>query len=39
MMENLDIFDFELTPDEMQTISSFERGGRVGNDPYTVNGP
>ncbi len=39
MIENLDIFDFELTPDEVATIESFERGGRVGNDPYTVNGP
>lgn len=39
MTENLDIFDFELSQDEMDTIASFERGGRVGNDPYTVNGP
>jgi diketogulonate reductase-like aldo/keto reductase len=39
MIENLDIFDFELTPDDVATVESFERGGRVGNDPYTVNGP
>ena len=39
MIENLDIFDFELTPDDMAAIESFERGGRVGNDPYAVNGP
>ena len=39
MLENLDVFDFELTPDDVTVIESFERGGRVGNDPYTVNGP
>jgi 2,5-diketo-D-gluconate reductase A len=39
MIENLDIFDFELTPDDMAAVASFERGGRVGNDPRTVNGP
>jgi 2,5-diketo-D-gluconate reductase A len=39
MIENLDIFDFELTPDELATVESFENGARVGNDPRTVNGP
>ncbi len=39
MIQNLDIFDFELAPGEFETVSAFERGGRVGNDPRTVNGP
>ncbi|MDQ1584371.1 MAG: 2,5-diketo-D-gluconate reductase [Microbacteriaceae bacterium] len=38
MEENLDIFDFELSAEEMATVSSFDGGRRVGNDPYTVNG-
>jgi len=32
LVENLDIFDFELTADEMQAISSLDRGRRF-NDP------
>ncbi len=39
MIENLDVFDFDLTEDEMAAVRAFERGARVGNDPYTVNGP
>ena len=39
MVENLDVFDFGLTPDELATVSAFERGSRVGNDPRQVNGP
>jgi 2,5-diketo-D-gluconate reductase A len=39
MIENLDVFDFALSPGEVAIVESFERGGRVGNDPYTVNGP
>lgn len=34
MRENLDVFGFKLTPEEMAVVSSFERGGRVGFDPY-----
>lgn len=33
--ENMDIFDFELTGDEMASISAMERAGRVGPDPMT----
>lgn len=33
MRENLDIFDFALTPDEMSAITGLERGGRVGFHP------
>jgi len=33
--ENLDIFDFELTPDEVQSISSLESGRLWGADPDT----
>jgi 2,5-diketo-D-gluconate reductase A len=39
MIENLDVFDFALSPEEVAIVESFERGGRIGNDPYTVNGP
>jgi 2,5-diketo-D-gluconate reductase A len=39
MVENLDVFDFELSPDELATIDGYDRGARVGNDPRTVNGP
>jgi 2,5-diketo-D-gluconate reductase A len=38
MIDNLSIFDFTLTEDEMATVSSFDRGRRIGNDPYVVNG-
>lgn len=33
MRENLSIFDFLLTPEEMAAISGLERGGRVGFHP------
>ena len=39
MIENLDVFDFELTPEEFSVVGSFERGARVGGDPRRVNGP
>jgi D-xylose reductase len=32
LSENLDLFDFELTSDEMQQLNAFERGRRF-NDP------
>jgi D-xylose reductase len=32
LTENLALFDFELSPDEMQSISSLDRGRRF-NDP------
>ena len=31
--ENADIFDFSLTPEEMRTIATLDRNGRVGSDP------
>lgn len=37
MVENLDIFDFELTGAEVEAISDLERGGRVGGNPFEVN--
>jgi 2,5-diketo-D-gluconate reductase A len=35
--ENLDVFDFELTDDEVAAISALERDGRVGSHPSDVN--
>ena len=37
MVENLDIFDFELSEDEVRAISALEREGRVGGNPFEVN--
>ncbi len=37
MAENFDVFDFELTGDEVQAISSLEREGRVSAHPDEVN--
>lgn len=33
--ENADVFDFELTEDQMATIDSLDRGHRLGKDPHT----
>jgi 2,5-diketo-D-gluconate reductase A len=33
--ENIDIFDFELTPEEMDRIEALDRGERTGPDPDT----
>lgn len=40
MAENLDIYDFELTPEEIGVINRLDRGadGRVGPDPSTYEG-
>lgn len=37
--QNFDVFDFELTPDDMQTIAGLDQGasGRVGADPATAS--
>lgn len=35
--QNFNIFDFELSEDEVSTISSIESGGRQGPDPSTMN--
>ncbi|TFD95277.1 aldo/keto reductase [Cryobacterium lactosi] len=37
MVENFDVFDFELSHTEVATISALERGGRVGSHPNDVN--
>lgn len=38
IIENISIFDFELTPDDMRAISELDRGaaGRIGPDPATA---
>jgi diketogulonate reductase-like aldo/keto reductase len=35
--ENLEIFDFELTKDEMAILSGLSSGGRIGPDPETFD--
>jgi 2,5-diketo-D-gluconate reductase A len=39
VVSNLDVFDFELTPDEMSTIDGLDAGpgGRMGPDPTTFS--
>jgi 2,5-diketo-D-gluconate reductase A len=36
--ENIDIFDFELSADEMERIEALDRGERTGPDPDEFNG-
>ena len=36
--QNLDIFDFELTPEEMDAITALDRGARTGPDPSVFRG-
>jgi 2,5-diketo-D-gluconate reductase A len=40
MAENLDIFDFELTAEDISAINALDRGpdGRVGPNPDTYEG-
>jgi len=40
MRENIAVFDFELTPEEMASINTLDRGanGRVGPNPDTYEG-
>ena len=35
--ENIDVFDFELTADQMAILSALDGPGRVGPDPETMN--
>ncbi len=35
--ENLEVFDFELTDDEMAILSGLSSGGRIGPDPETFD--
>lgn len=37
LREDLDVFDFELTSDEMKLINNLDRGMRVGSDPDNFN--
>ncbi|MGH3703366.1 MAG: aldo/keto reductase [Agromyces sp.] len=37
MVENLDVFDFELSDAEVQAITALEREGRVGSHPNDVD--
>jgi 2,5-diketo-D-gluconate reductase A len=36
--ENIDVFDFELSPREMAAIGDLDRGGRIGPQPATFGG-
>ncbi|MFI5615596.1 aldo/keto reductase, partial [Amycolatopsis sp. NPDC051903] len=35
--ENLDVFDFTLTDDEVAALSALDRDGRTGPDPDTFD--
>jgi 2,5-diketo-D-gluconate reductase A len=37
MVENFGIFDFELTSEDLASISALNRNERTGNDPDTNN--
>lgn len=37
LVENLGVFDFELSPEEMAQMAAMDAGNRVGSDPDTVN--
>nr|WP_274521057.1 aldo/keto reductase [Neobacillus niacini] len=37
IIENADIFDFELTPEEMQRINDLNKNDRIGSDPDNFN--
>jgi 2,5-diketo-D-gluconate reductase A len=36
--QNIDVFGFELTDDEMASINGLDDGTRFGEDPATYNG-
>jgi len=36
--ENIDIFDFELSGEDVERISALDRGERTGPDPDTFTG-
>ncbi|MFF6849886.1 aldo/keto reductase [Streptomyces antimycoticus] len=35
--ENIDVFDFTLTPEDIEAINALDRGRRTGPDPDTLN--
>ncbi len=37
MQENFDVFDFELTPDELAAVAALDEDRRVGGNPAEVN--
>jgi 2,5-diketo-D-gluconate reductase A len=37
LRENLDVFGFELSDDDMSAIAGLDRGGRIGPDPETLD--
>lgn len=37
IIENIDVFDFELDANDMKDIKSMDKNKRVGEDPYHVN--
>jgi 2,5-diketo-D-gluconate reductase A len=37
--ENFDVFDFELSPDELERIRELDAGKRIGPDPDTFVRP
>lgn len=37
IQENIDVFDFELSPEEMASIDALNRDQRIGPDPYTFS--
>jgi 2,5-diketo-D-gluconate reductase A len=39
IQENFDVFDFELSDDQMQALSGLEKGERIGPDPDTFVAP
>jgi len=39
IQQNFDVFDFDLSEDEMSAIGELERGERIGPDPDTFVSP
>jgi diketogulonate reductase-like aldo/keto reductase len=36
--ENIEVFDFELSDEEVAALATLDRGGRIGPNPDTFNG-
>ena len=37
MAENIDVFDFELSDEDMRSLSTMDTGDRIGPDPDQMN--
>ena len=37
IVENFDVFDFELSDDQIAAIDGLDRGNRIGGDPATAD--